>query len=66
MRGQKKVIVPFLGFETLVNQEYLRQAARQAADEGMVLRVQAKNPGTEMHLHSLEMLFNDQDAFAAQ
>jgi glucose-6-phosphate 1-dehydrogenase len=35
-------------------------------DEGIVLRFQAKNPGPKMHLRSVEMQFNYQDAFAAR
>ena len=34
-------------------------------DEGIVLRFQAKHPGPKMHLRSVEMQFNYQDAFAA-
>lgn len=33
-------------------------------DEGIVLRFQAKHPGPMMHLRSVEMQFNYQDAFA--
>ncbi len=32
-------------------------------DEGIVLRFQAKHPGAKMHLRSVEMKFNYQDAF---
>jgi glucose-6-phosphate 1-dehydrogenase len=35
-------------------------------DEGIVLRFQAKNPGPKMHLRSVEMQFNYQDAFATK
>jgi glucose-6-phosphate 1-dehydrogenase len=35
-------------------------------DEGIVLRFQAKNPGPKMHLRSVEMQFNYEDAFAAR
>ena len=35
-------------------------------DEGIVLRSQAKYPGPEMHLRSVEMQFNYQDAFATR
>jgi glucose-6-phosphate 1-dehydrogenase len=35
-------------------------------DEGIVLRFQAKHPGPKMHLRSVEMQFNYQDAFAAR
>ena len=35
-------------------------------DEGIVLRFQAKHPGPKMHLRSVEMQFNYQDAFAVQ
>jgi glucose-6-phosphate 1-dehydrogenase len=35
-------------------------------DEGIVLRFQAKNPGPEMHLRSVEMQFNYRDAFGAR
>ena len=35
-------------------------------DEGIVLRFQAKHPGSKMHLRSVEMQFNYQDAFAAR
>ena len=31
-------------------------------DEGIVLRFQAKHPGPKMHLRSVEMQFNYQDA----
>ena len=33
-------------------------------DEGIVLRFQAKHPGPQMHLRSVDMQFNYQDAFA--
>jgi hypothetical protein len=35
-------------------------------DEGILLRFQAKHPGPQMHLRTLEMQFNYQDAFAAR
>ena len=35
-------------------------------DEGIVLRFQAKHPGPMMHLRSVEMQFNYQDAFATR
>lgn len=35
-------------------------------NEGIVLRFQAKHPGSKMHLRSVEMQFNYQDAFAIQ
>jgi glucose-6-phosphate 1-dehydrogenase len=35
-------------------------------DEGIVLRFQAKHPGSKMHLRAVEMQFNYQDAFAAR
>jgi hypothetical protein len=35
-------------------------------DEGIVLRFQAKHPGPKMHLRSVEMQFNYQDAFSAR
>src|SRR5512146_2392767 len=35
-------------------------------DEGIVLRFQAKHPGAQMHLRSVEMQFNYRDAFAAR
>lgn len=35
-------------------------------DEGIVLRFQAKHPGAKMHLRSVEMQFNYQDAFATR
>jgi glucose-6-phosphate 1-dehydrogenase len=35
-------------------------------DEGIVLHFQAKNPGPKMHLRSVEMQFNYEDAFAAR
>jgi hypothetical protein len=60
------VTVPFPGFEALVNQGYLRQAAWQAADKCIRLRVQAKNPGLERHPRTVDMQFNYQDAFAVR
>jgi glucose-6-phosphate 1-dehydrogenase len=35
-------------------------------DEGIVLRFQAKHPGSEMHLQTVEMKFNYQEAFAVR
>ena len=35
-------------------------------DEGIVLRFQAKHPGPKLHLRSVEMKFNYQDAFATK
>ncbi len=35
-------------------------------DEGIVLRFQAKHPGPKMHLRSVEMKFNYQDAFPSR
>ena len=35
-------------------------------DEGIVLRFQAKHPGPQMHLRSVEMKFNYRDTFAAR
>jgi glucose-6-phosphate 1-dehydrogenase len=35
-------------------------------DEGIVLRFQAKHPGAQIHLRSVEMQFNYQDAFAVR
>jgi len=35
-------------------------------DEGIVLRFQAKQPGPKVHLRSVEMQFNYQDAFAVR
>ena len=35
-------------------------------DEGLVLRFQAKHPGPEMHLQTVEMRFNYQETFAAR
>jgi glucose-6-phosphate 1-dehydrogenase len=35
-------------------------------DEGIVLRFQAKHPGPKMHLRSVEMQFNYQEAFAVR
>jgi glucose-6-phosphate 1-dehydrogenase len=35
-------------------------------DEGIVLRFQAKHPGAEMHLQTVEMKFNYQEAFAVR
>src|ERR1700691_4150727 len=35
-------------------------------DEGIVLRFQSKQPGPKIHLRSVEMQFNYQDAFATQ
>jgi glucose-6-phosphate 1-dehydrogenase len=35
-------------------------------DEGIVLRFQAKRPGQKMHLRSVEMQFNYEDAFAVK
>ena len=35
-------------------------------DQGIVLRFQAKHPGPKMHLRSVEMKFNYQDAFAVR
>jgi glucose-6-phosphate 1-dehydrogenase len=35
-------------------------------DEGIVLRFQAKHPGPKMHLRSVEMQFDYQDAFAVR
>ena len=35
-------------------------------DEGIVLRFQAKLPGSKMHLRSVEMQFNYQDAFSVR
>jgi glucose-6-phosphate 1-dehydrogenase len=35
-------------------------------DEGIILRFQAKHPGPQMHLRSVEMKFNYRDTFATQ
>ena len=35
-------------------------------DEGIVLRFQAKHPGSKMHLQTVEMKFNYQEAFAVR
>jgi len=35
-------------------------------DQGIVLRFQAKHPGSKMHLRSVEMKFNYRDTFAVQ
>ncbi len=35
-------------------------------NEGIVLRFQAKHPGSKMHLRSVDMQFNYEDAFAVQ
>jgi len=35
-------------------------------DDGIVPRFQAKRPGAQMHLRSVEMQFNYQDTFATR
>ncbi|HXP59227.1 MAG TPA: glucose-6-phosphate dehydrogenase [Dongiaceae bacterium] len=60
--------VPHQSFpaESTVDWQSSRLVMSIQPDAGIVLRFQAKHPGPKMHLRSVEMQFNYQDAFAAR
>ena len=60
--------VPHQSFpaESTVDWQPSRLVISIQPDEGIVLRFQAKHPGPKMHLRSVEMKFNYQDAFAVR
>lgn len=60
--------VPHQAFppEATLDWQPARLIIRIQPDEGIILRFQAKHPGTQMHLRTVDMRFNYEQAFAIQ